>query len=362
MRLRVVVESSGAVIEVDVLPQIMVLAVKEIMALHTSIPVPCQQLWWRNILLEDASILKNVLPPMFFHASFDTITSDYYKLLGNTAADDDGNGDLDDLSRVKKEAFLTLKVVNPSTSVLAANLGIRSPPKSLSHSYLRAQQVNDALEDDQDDISVGSSWLESSNRSGHPRQFRRDDRGASTRSQRQPPQHGPLVVRSVDESTDNQAPSFTHPVHMWSVRETANWLASLGRAYHQYCHEFVESAIDGNMLLEICRDERNGHQYLKELGVKTIHAAKVFFGVKQRLAAAGEIDGHPANGDGGAMATTYQSNSQQFPTTPNGSRHSMIINTPSRFETLCSMHFFVSQPSEVCWLANIAQIPQPPSL
>ena len=122
-------------IEVDVLPQLMVLAVKEIMALHTAIPVQCQQLWWRSQQLDDASILKHVLPPMFFHASRDTITPAYYRLLGDIgdkAYDGVGGGveDLAALHRVKKEAFLTLRVVHPS----AHQQGPSAPPRlSLIH-------------------------------------------------------------------------------------------------------------------------------------------------------------------------------------------------------------------------------------
>ena len=424
MRLRVRVETTGSMVEVDVLPQLMVLAVKEIMALHTSIPVACQQLWWRGKLLSDSSVLKDVLPPMFFHASLDTITPEYYKLLLHHHHDDrngnynDGGGNnnnggegregLEDLDRVEKEAFLTLKVVNPPTSTSAsATLGlgfgsgrVRSTsaaatataavaaPASLRNLYLSqaaegrrhvaafGSSSEDDIDDDGDD---GLSWQrfqeesEMHRDSRDNRQRRRQQKQQRPQQQQQQQQDyssrgshdGHRHRNKHNNNSNNRAtvdgrtlspsfggvrsasgsgsdagprnvPSFTSPVEQWSIRETAGWLTSLGRAYHRYCHEFVESGIDGNMLLEICRDENAGRHYLKELGVKSIHSAKLFFEIRQRQrAAGGAFDAHTRDGQQGtSVALTQQHFNDRhsgMTSTPTGHRSLATINTPSRY-------------------------------
>jgi hypothetical protein len=255
MRLRVLVESTGTMVEVDVLPQLMVLAVKEIMALHTAIPVACQQLWWRTVRLDDASVLKNVLPPMFFHASLDTVTPEYYRLLGDI--DDRRGGDVDDLQdleRVRKEAFLTLKVVNPSTLSSASSVtavSVRNAhngssvssgngPISLRHTYLRA------AERDHDpaayDVELAFHDLAGGDAERHALDQHRHEQHRHPLERGRAGEGGYGAYRtggggdggsgnSVSNGSRGGAPSFEHPVTRWTARETAAWLASLGSAY-----------------------------------------------------------------------------------------------------------------------------------
>ena len=377
MRLRVVVEPKGSSVEIDVLPQIMVLAVKEILFLHTGIPVLCQSLSLRGRPLEDTDVLKDVLPSIFFHGSLDTVTSNYYKLLAASIPPHSDRGELAEIDRVRTEAFLTLKVVQgqPSQPMVSSKpsenqVDSRQRPSALTKMY-HAELTRGGLYgfgeefDDFDSHGVGSATNDATNTdrdSYAPLRFRHDRdfdvlstatssiRSTLNGTAREALQHGadnasvaycslrtakphttiraPLDTARGDgcNSSESQRSSqrnkqkhhndsahhhFEHSgailvprndappqvlpedIFRWTPEHTAAWVASLGGAYHEYCHEFVESGIDGRMLLEISRNNADGQRYLQELGVKTIHAAKILFNLRLRMSPVQqEFDSH----------------------------------------------------------------------
>jgi hypothetical protein len=411
MRLRVR-EPKGSTVEIDVLPHINVLAVKEILSLHTGIPVVCQQLWWKTVLLDDTAVLKAVLPSIFFHGSLDTVTPKVYQLLH------DNEDELDDLEAVRTNAFLTLKVVDPDAGQTSAHNSFAGgsaatahthhaaslnsttasrrraartlpPPRpaSLQSQYVQSMPHADFDSDDGGDgfdteghlrretaTDHGARDFDASHNHHHQREQQQQQHSHHNRhtgrtsdsasggyeivardtrsSGRAGPSDRPAFSATRDHQRQLQAQqqptpdrwshsqrlassgdhlsSYSHhshdgngsgggggtegggletwgaasvrtsdaPVRRWSVQDTVEWLASLGQAYGRYCRDFAESAIDGAMLVEICRDEANGQRYLQELGVKAVHSAKIFVAMTRLL----------QQGDGGRTPRDDRSN------------------------------------------------------